>query len=85
MANIPDILAELEANPEDKRWAQHAQVVMLQLAEKHMKLTEAFDRFAYERDLETLDRLHGLLREHHLHGLLREHHRRLKIMLPPSA
>ena len=76
MECITTLLAKLESDPDNERWIEHAQVAMLQLAERYRPGAEPFDRLAYERDVEALERLAGLIRERH---------KRLKEMLPPAG
>ena len=76
MESIPDLLAELESDPGNERWIEHAHVAMLQLAERYRPGASAVDRLAHERDMESLDRLADLIREYN---------KRLKAMLPPDG
>ena len=57
MESLPNLLAKLESDPDNERWIEHAHVAMLRLAERYRPGTAAVDRGAFERDMESLDRL----------------------------
>lgn len=75
MTNLPDLLAALEANPDDPDWLDMAQAAMRLIVERYR--SAPVDPLNHDRNVESLDRLADLIHQYNVR--LQAIGRRLKI------